>query len=100
MIFNLCFTNERIRYIIDISKQWGEYMELREAIKQILKETGRTQIWLAKQLGYSSGSSIQRILARGNIELNTLLRICETIGAKIVVRYGCTEVELSKKGNK
>lgn len=75
-------------------------MELREAIKQILKETGRTQIWLANELGYSSGSSIQRILARGNIELNTLLNICNAIGAKLIIQRGCTEIQLTKRENK
>lgn len=73
-------------------------MELREAVKQILKDGNRTQQWLSEQLGYSSRSVLQGILARGNIELNNLLRICEKVNGKLLIRCGDREVELTRKG--
>lgn len=72
-------------------------MELRDAVKQILKDNGLTQQWLSARLGYSNRSVLQSILARGNIELNNLLRICEEVGGKLIIRYGNGEVELTKK---
>lgn len=72
-------------------------MELREAIKQLLKEIGQTQQWLSEQLGYSSRSVLQSTLARGNITLNTLLHICEKLNAKLVIKRGDSEVELVRK---
>lgn len=72
-------------------------MELREAVKQILREMDKTQVWLSEQMGYSSNRALQNTLARGNIELNNLLRLCEKVGGRLIIRYGNKEVELTRK---
>ena len=72
-------------------------MELREAVKQILREMDKTQVWLSEQMGYSSNRALQNTLARGNIELNNLLRLCEKVGGRLIIRYGNKEVELARK---
>lgn len=72
-------------------------MELREAVKQILREMDKTQVWLSEQMGYSSSRALQNTLARGNIELNNLLRLCEKVGGRLIIRYGNKEVELTRK---
>lgn len=72
-------------------------MELREAVKQVLREKDRTQVWLSEQMGYSSNRALQNTLARGNMELNNLLRLCEKVGSKLIIRYGDKEVELTRK---
>lgn len=72
-------------------------MELREAVKQILREMDKTQVWLSEQMGYSSNRALQNTLARGNIELNNLLRLCEKVGGRLIIKYGNKEVELTRK---
>lgn len=72
-------------------------MELREAVKKILREMDKTQVWLSEQMGYSSNRALQNALARGNMELNNLLRLCEKIGGRLIIDYGNKEVELTRK---
>lgn len=75
-------------------------MELREATKQILRERNKTQQWLSEQTGYCSRSALQNVLARGNVEMNTLFRICDAIGARIFLKYDGKEVELTRREKK
>ena len=62
-------------------------MELHDAIKYILYYRGQSQTWLAEQMGYKSNRALWNTLKRGNVELNTLIRMCECVGAKIVIWF-------------
>ena len=51
-------------------------MNLKDAITQLCKDNGKTKRWLAAQMGYGNPSAISNMLARGNVTLNTLTKIC------------------------
>ncbi len=49
-------------------------MKIGEVIRKALKEAGKTQVWLAEQLGVTQ-KRVSRYVNSDNLELKTLLRI-------------------------
>lgn len=72
-------------------------MQLKGAIKSILEKQGKTQQWLADEMGYSSRQVLHCALSRGHIRLDTLLRICECLGCEVAILYKDWEYTLEDK---
>ena len=61
-------------------------MILKDAITQLVKDNNKTKRWVAEQLGYSNPSGITNMLARGNVNLETLNRICELFDYEVTIQ--------------
>lgn len=63
-------------------------MKYGEIIKEILKETGRTQGELAYMLGYKSASGVNELIRRPDTSTSTdkLVSICKLLGYEVVIR--------------
>lgn len=72
-------------------------MQLKDAVKNILAKQGKTQQWLSDQMGYSSRQVMHNTLARGHIQLDTLLRICKCLGCEVAILYKDWEYTLEDK---
>lgn len=72
-------------------------MQLVDAVKNILAKQDKTQQWLSEQMGYSSRQVMHNTLARGHIQLDTLLRICECLGCEVAILYKDWEYTLEDK---
>ena len=61
-------------------------MELKDAMRQLLKDNNKTQTWLAEKMGYSTPSAIAMIVQRNNINLDTLQQICDIMDYEISIQ--------------
>ena len=72
-------------------------MRLSDAIKSILSKQGKTQQWLADEMGYSSRQVLHDAIHRGHIRLDTLLRMCKCLGCDVAIPYKDWEYILEDK---
>ena len=61
-------------------------MTVVEVIKGMMKEKGETQSSIAEKMGYGRASGVNSMLARGNMNVDTLLEMCEIMGYEITVQ--------------
>jgi len=61
-------------------------MKISEGIKQLFNRTGAKQKDVAASLGYKSPSIISNAMARENITLDVLIRICNELNYDVVLR--------------
>ncbi len=61
-------------------------MTIREAIKSLLKYKRTTQKSLADKMGYASQAGIGQMLQRGNMTVETLVRICENLDYEVTIQ--------------
>ena len=61
-------------------------MMVYEAVRAILKQKDKNQSWLAAELGYSSPAGVNQMLMRGNMNLNTLCTILDTLGYELTAQ--------------
>lgn len=58
-------------------------MFVKEAIKRMLIEKGKTMYSLSKEMGYKNDSTVRNIIEKRNINLKTLERFCDNLGYDI-----------------
>lgn len=58
---------------------------LKEAIKEMLHDSGMTQKGVCEAAGYKSVGSVAQPLARGDIKISTLLRLADAAGFDIAL---------------
>lgn len=61
-------------------------MIIKDAILQLLKDNNKSQVWLAEKMEYSSQGGISSMLRRGNLNVETLYRICEFLDYEITIQ--------------
>jgi len=61
-------------------------MVLRELVMRVIKESGRTQSWVAEKMGYAGNSGIANRLAKGDMMLSKFYDILDLCGYEIVVQ--------------
>lgn len=61
-------------------------MDIKNAIKTLLKDNNKTQTWLADKMGYADPSGIAQTLQRNAITLDTLSRICDIMDYEISIQ--------------
>lgn len=61
-------------------------MKLADAIEQLLKQNAKKKGWMAETLGWSSPSAVGNTLRRGNMTIETLLKLCDALGYEISVQ--------------
>lgn len=61
-------------------------MKISEGIKQLFNRTGAKQKDVAESLGYKSPAIISNAMARENITLDVLVRICNELNYDVVLR--------------
>ena len=61
-------------------------MRQKEAIERLLKDNNKTKRWLADKLGYALPTGVSNMLARGNVTLNTLIKICDVLEYEITIQ--------------
>lgn len=57
-----------------------------DVIRALLKEYKKSQTELAAELGYARASSINNMIASGNVEVSTLVKICDAFGYEVSVQ--------------
>ncbi len=60
--------------------------KISEGIKQLFNRTGAKQKDVAAELGYKSPAIISNAMARENITLDVLVRICNQLNYDVVLR--------------
>lgn len=61
-------------------------MQQREAIEELLRQTGKSKGWLAEKMGYARPNAISQMLMRNNITVDTLYKICEILDYEITIQ--------------
>lgn len=61
-------------------------MTIKEAIKSLLKYKKTTQSALADKMGYASPSGIGQMLQRGNLTVETLIKICDLLDYEVSIQ--------------
>lgn len=61
-------------------------MKISEGIKQLFSRTGTKQKDVAARLGYKSPAIISNAIARENITLDVLVRLCNDLNYDVVLR--------------
>ncbi len=61
-------------------------MKISEGIKELFSRTGAKQKDVAANLGYKSPAIISNAIARENITLDVLVRLCEALNYNVVLR--------------
>lgn len=61
-------------------------MDTTSAIKALIKDNGKSQVWLAEKMGYTHQSAIHNILMRGNLTVDTLYDICELFEYEVTIQ--------------
>lgn len=61
-------------------------MLIKDAIKTMLKDSNKTQAWLAERLGYTSGNAISNKIQRSDLRLSDLCRMCDELGYEVTVQ--------------
>ena len=64
----------------------GEIVRAKKAITALLEDNNKSQAWLAEKLGYAHQSGISRLLERGNLTMDNLLRICESVEYEVTIQ--------------
>ena len=69
-----------------------------EIIRDMLDSEEVSAYWLSKELGQKSVNAINNKIARsGKISVNSLLEICEVLGADLIIRHYDTEYIVDKE---
>lgn len=80
----------------------------KKAILELLKDSKKSQVWLAEKMGYSRASGVSQMLSRGNITTETLIRICDLLDYEITLQpkrrsgsrpQGQIVIDTSKEGD-
>jgi transcriptional regulator with XRE-family HTH domain len=61
-------------------------MNIKQAIKSLLKYKKTTQTALAEKMGYSGPSGIGQMLQRGNLTVETLIKICDILDYEVTIQ--------------
>jgi len=61
-------------------------MKISEGIKLLFKRTGAKQGEVATKMGYVSPTVISNAMARENLTVDLLIRICSTLNYEVVIR--------------
>ncbi len=61
-------------------------MTTKEAIKSLLAYKKTTQTALAEKMGYASPSGIGQMLQRGNLTVETLVKICALLDYEVTIQ--------------
>ncbi len=61
-------------------------MQLKDAVTQMLKDNGKTKVWLAQKLGYKFPSGLSNRLKCSNITLENLCKICEQLDYEVCIQ--------------
>lgn len=61
-------------------------MQLKDAVEKLLKDNNKTKSWLAESLGYALPTGVTNMLARGNVNLNTLCKICRLMDYEVTIQ--------------
>lgn len=61
-------------------------MKQKEAVEALLKDNKKSKLWLSERMGYSKSTAISNMLARGNMTVDTLYRICELLDYEITIQ--------------
>ena len=61
-------------------------MTQKDAIITLLSDNKKSQVWLAEKMGYARPSGVSQMLQRGNITVDTLLRICDLLDYEITIQ--------------
>ena len=61
-------------------------MNQADAIEKLLKDTGHTKTHLSELMGYSRPTGISNMLKRGNIEVDTLCKICKLLDYEVTIQ--------------
>jgi len=59
---------------------------IKETIKALLKYKKTTQTALAEKMGYAHPSAIGQILQRGNVTVETLVKICDLLDYEVTIQ--------------
>ena len=60
-------------------------MNLKEAINKVIKMCNKTQKEVAEDIGTSQGA-LSTMLVRNNMQVSTLIKICEAMDYEVVLR--------------
>lgn len=61
-------------------------MKVSESIKLLFERTGAKKKDIAKELGYESPTFINNAMARENLTIDLLVRMCKKMGYEVVLR--------------
>ena len=61
-------------------------MAIKDAIKQLLKDNKKSQVWLSEKMGYAKSTAVNNILARNNLTVETLCRICDIMDYEVTIQ--------------
>lgn len=61
-------------------------VQQKEAIEKLLKDNRKSKTWLSEGMGYNRPTAISNMLARGNMALDTLCRICELLEYEVTIQ--------------
>lgn len=61
-------------------------MTAKEVVKSVMKSRHFTYVTIAEKLGYQRGSNVSNMVNRGNMTIDTLLKILDTMGCELVVK--------------
>lgn len=61
-------------------------MDFKDAVKQLLRDNDKTQLWLANELGSRSQSRVSKMLENNNITIKNLIALCEVFGYEILLQ--------------
>lgn len=61
-------------------------MTQKETIEKLLKDNNKTKSWLAEKLGYALPTGVTNMLARGNITVDTLIKICDLLDYEVSIQ--------------
>lgn len=61
-------------------------MTQKETIEKLLKDNNKTKSWLAEKLGYALPTGVTNMLARGNITVDTLIKICNLLDYEVSIQ--------------
>lgn len=58
----------------------------KKAIEKLLADNRKNKTWLSEGMGYKRPTAISNMLARGNMELDTICRICELLEYEVTIQ--------------
>lgn len=61
-------------------------MNIKEAILQLIREKKSSQSLLAQKMGYRSQSAVGQMLLRKNLNVSTLIRICDIYDYELTIQ--------------
>lgn len=61
-------------------------MNITDGIKRLLSDNNKSQSWMAEKMGYTKATAVNNILRRGNITLETLIKMCDILEYEVTVQ--------------